>query len=108
MVDLSASFFPLPGGTGASELSFSVLFAQLFGIGGNLFWAMLIWRFFTYYIYIIQGIGVMIYDSAHGNKKLEWQKRKWALEQESREFEAKELKDFELSLEKKTKKEKRK
>ena len=108
MVDLSASFFPLPGGTGASELSFSVLFAQLFGIGGNLFWAMLIWRFFTYYIYIIQGLGVMIYDSVHGNKKLEWQKRKWDLEKESREFEAKELQDFELSLNKKAKKEKRK
>ena len=108
MVDLSASFFPLPGGTGASELSFTVLFGKLFGVGGNLFWAMLIWRIFTYYIYILQGIGVMIYDSVCGNKKLEWQKRKWALEQESREFEAKELKDFELSLEKKSKKEKRK
>ena len=107
MVDLSASFFPLPGGTGASELSFTVLFGQLFS-GGTLFWAMLIWRFFTYYMYIIQGIGVMIYDSVHGNKKLEWQKRKWDLEKESREFEARELQDFELSLNKKSKKEKRK
>ena len=107
MVDLSASFFPLPGGTGASELSFTVLFGQLFS-GGTLFWAMLIWRFFTYYMYIIQGIGVMVYDSVHGNKKLEWQKRKWDLEKESREFEAKELQDFELSLNKKSKKEKRK
>lgn len=101
MVDLASSFFPLPGGTGASELSFSVLFANLFGIGGNLFWAMLIWRFFTYYIYIIQGLVVMAYDYFRGNKKFEWTKKKWALEEESRKFEEKELQDFELSLEKK-------
>lgn len=101
MVDLASSFFPLPGGTGASELSFSVLFADLFEIGGNLFWAMLIWRIFTYYIYIGQGLIVTAYDYFHGNKKLEWTKKKWALEEESRKFEEKELQDFELSLEKK-------
>lgn len=101
MVDLASSIFPLPGGTGASELSFSVLFASLFEIGGNLFWAMLIWRIFTYYIYIAQGLIVTAYDYFHGEKKFEWIKRKWALEEESRKFEEKELKDFELSLEKK-------
>lgn len=101
MVDLASSIFPLPGGTGASELSFSVLFASLFEIGGNLFWAMLIWRIFTYYIYIAQGLIVTAYDYFHGEKKFEWIKRKWALEEESRKFEEKELKEFELSLEKK-------
>ena len=103
MVDLAASFFPLPGGTGASELSFSVLFASLFGVEGNLFWALLIWRFFTYYIYIIQGLCLTIYDYFIGNKKFEWTKKRWALEAESREFEEKELQEFEESL-KKTKK----
>lgn len=101
MVDLASSIFPLPGGTGASELSFSVLFADLFEIGGNLFWAMLIWRIFTYYIYIAQGLIVTAYDYFHGEKKFEWVKKKWALEEESRKFEEKELQDFELSLEKK-------
>lgn len=104
MVDLAASFFPLPGGTGASELSFSVLFADLFGVGGNLFWAMLIWRFFTYYIYIIQGLFVMVYDTTRGNKKFEWTKKKWSLEAESRQFEEKELKEFELTIQKNNKK----
>ena len=104
MVDLAASFFPLPGGTGASELSFSVLFSSLFGIEGNLFWALLIWRFFTYYIYILQGLALTIYDYLIGNKKFEWTKKRWALEAESRAFEEKELKEFEESLQKSTKK----
>lgn len=98
MVDLAASFFPLPGGTGASELSFTVLFSSLFGSGGNLIWALLIWRFFTYYIYILQGFFVTVYDYLVGNKKFEWTKKRWALEAESREFEEKELKEFEISL----------
>lgn len=105
MIDLTASFFPLPGGTGASELSFSVLFASIFE-GGDLIWALLIWRFFTYYIYIFQGFFVTAYDYLHGNKKLEWTKKRWALEAESRAFEEKEHKEFELMLAKKNKKKK--
>ncbi len=100
MVDLAASFFPLPGGTGASELSFSVLFATLFGVEGNLFWALLIWRVFTYYIYIFQGILLILYDYFIGNKKFEWTKKRWALEEESRTFEQKELELFEMKLKK--------
>ena len=105
MIDLTASIFPLPGGTGASELSFSVLFASIFD-GGDLIWALLIWRFFTYYIYIFQGFFVTAYDYLHGNKKLEWTKKRWALEAESRAFEEKEHKEFELMLTKKNKKKK--
>ena len=103
MVDLAASFFPLPGGTGASEISFTVLFGSLFGTGGNLIWALLIWRFFTYYIYILQGLFITLYDYLIGNKKFEWTKKRWALEAESREFEENELKEFELSIAKKNK-----
>ena len=107
MIDLAVSFMPMPGGTGASELSFLALFASLFGKSENVL-ALLIWRFFTYYIYIVQGLFTTLYDYFRGNKKFEWTKKRWALEAESREFEEREHKEFELSLAKKLKKQKNK
>lgn len=106
MVDLAACFIPLPGGTGVAELSFTAIFASL--MGPDIFWAMLIWRILTYYSYIIQGILITIYDYFRGNKKQKWLEQKWKLEEESRQFEDDQLKIFELSLEKQSKrKEKR-
>ena len=106
MVDLAASFIPLPGGTGVAELSFTAIFASL--MGSDIFWAMLIWRILTYYSYIIQGILITIYDYFRGNKKQKWLEQKWKLEEESRQFEDDQLKIFEESLEKQNKrKEKR-
>lgn len=67
MVDLASSFIPLPGGSGAAELSFAAMFTALFG--GATFWALLVWRFVTYYLFIIQGFGVIIYDYIVGNAK---------------------------------------
>lgn len=93
MIDLASSFIPLPGGTGASELSFTTLFASFF-VGGKLFWALLLWRILTYYGYIIQGLIIMIYDYALGNKKYAWQKRKNELETESEKFKAEQLSQF--------------
>ncbi len=67
MIDLAIGFIPLPGGSGMSEFAFTMLFGN---IGGNeLIWALLIWRFITYYSFILQGIGVVIYDTIIGNKK---------------------------------------
>jgi uncharacterized protein (TIRG00374 family) len=99
MIDLASSFLPLPGGTGAAELSFAALFG-LFFAGGDIFWAMIIWRIFTFYGYILQGLGIIIYDYLIGNKRFEWEKKKWHLEAESREFEENHLKEFEISLQK--------
>jgi len=83
MVDMAASFFILPGGTGVTELSFTTLLASLFS-GGLLFWALIIWRILTYYLYIIQGPIIMIWDYLIGNKHQAWQNRKWELEEESK------------------------
>lgn len=93
MIDVAAGFIPLPGGTGMSELSFTALFASLF-TEGTLFWAMLIWRFMSYYIYLLQGLALTIYDYFVGNKKYLWQKRKWELEAESAEFKEMKLRNF--------------
>lgn len=69
VIDLAAGFTPLPGGTGMSELAFTSLFSD---IGGNeIVWALLIWRLISYYGYIIQGVLIVIYDSAIGNRKNE-------------------------------------
>ena len=86
LIDLAASFFPLPGGTGMSEVSFSAMFAAHFSGSGALIWALLFWRFFTYYVYLLQGIALIIYDFSYGNRKYRWQKRKFELAEESRIF----------------------
>lgn len=46
---------PTPGGAGAAEASFYLVFAEL-PDSGLVFWAMLVWRFFSDYVFIIGGI----------------------------------------------------
>lgn len=77
--ELAVSFFPMPGGTGASELSFNALMGSLFP-SGTLFWGLLIWRFLTYYFYIIQGGLVLIGDAIAS--KVKSRRKKIAISQE--------------------------
>ena len=66
MAVMSAVYFvPTPGNAGAAEGTFFLVFSAL--SSGYVFWAMLIWRFFSYYIYII--IGLVIYFRMHLEKK---------------------------------------
>lgn len=58
-------FVPTPGNTGAAEGAFFLVFSAL--SSGYVFWAMLVWRFFSYYIYII--MGPIIYFRMHLEKK---------------------------------------
>lgn len=83
MIDLASSFIPLPGGTGAAELSFTTLFASFF-VGGKLFWALLLWRILTYYGYIFQGLIIMIYDYAIGDKNIIGKREKMNLKQKAK------------------------
>ena len=57
----ATSFIPLPGGSGAAEISFAALFSKLFTEGAT-FWALIFWRIFTYYIVIIIGFLFTITD----------------------------------------------
>lgn len=93
LIDLASSFIPLPGGTGMSEVSFTIVFGNLFP-NGTAFWGLLLWRFMTYYSYLLQGIGVTIYDYVWGDKKFEWQKKKWELETESAKFKQNQVKKY--------------
>lgn len=58
-------FIPTPGNSGAAEGTFFVVFSAL--SSGYIFWAMLVWRFFSYYIYII--LGPIIYFFMHLEKR---------------------------------------
>ncbi|MBR2836904.1 flippase-like domain-containing protein [Candidatus Saccharibacteria bacterium] len=52
-VTAAVYFVPTPGNSGAAEGTFFAVFSSL--STGYVFWAMLVWRFFSYYIYIIMG-----------------------------------------------------
>lgn len=68
LVELATKYIPIPGGSGVAEISFSALFSVLFE-DGTLFWGMLFWRIMNYFIYLFQGLIVIVYDFAYGNKK---------------------------------------
>ncbi len=58
-------FIPTPGNAGAAEGTFFIVFSAL--SSGYIFWAMLVWRFFSYYVYIL--CGPIIYFVMHLEKK---------------------------------------
>lgn len=58
-------FVPTPGNAGAAEGTFFIVFSAL--SSGYVFWAMLVWRFFSYYAYII--MGPIIYFRMHRERK---------------------------------------
>lgn len=57
----ATTFIPLPGGSGAAEISFASLFSKLF-TADITFWALIIWRSFTFYLVIIIGLIFTLYD----------------------------------------------
>ena len=55
---ISAAYTPLPGASGAQEAVFSIYFSRIFP-GSNMLAAILLWRFFTYYVAILIGAVVV-------------------------------------------------
>lgn len=105
LIDLASSFIPLPGGTGMNEITFTALFKDY--LGGKTFWALLIWRFCSYYFYLLQGIGIMTYDTVYGNRKYRWVKKKFDLQNESEEFRRVQIENFRQERSKRRKKQKK-
>jgi len=68
LIQLSFGVNPIPGGSGVAELSFNVVFAVLID-NTMLFWALILWRILTYYIYIALGIGIVSYNYALGQRR---------------------------------------
>ena len=58
---VSASYTPLPGASGAQEGGFLLYFRDIFK-NGTIGLALLIWRFFTYYLYLIVGVFTILLE----------------------------------------------
>lgn len=65
-------YAPTPGNSGVAEGTFYVVFSRL--SSGYVFWAMMLWRLFSYYIYII--VGPLIYLAMHLEKKRDRRSKK--------------------------------
>ena len=64
---IGASYTPLPGASGAQEGGFAMIFSTVFE--NSLFVALLLWRFFTYYLSILVGIVLTVIDNVTGIHK---------------------------------------
>ncbi len=100
IIELGSSIIPIPGGSGMNEISFTVVYATVFP-EGTVFWGLLFWRFMTYYIFILQGISIIIYDYFVGNRKFKWLQKKWELETESALFKEEQIKKYNKQRKKK-------
>mgnify|MGYP000883462123 CR=1 FL=1 len=65
---MSASYTPLPGASGAQEGGFALFFQGLFpqGVMGV---AILVWRFFTFYLFLIIGAVMSIVNNLRENRR---------------------------------------
>ena len=60
LIFMIISLFPIPGGTGGAEYSFSVLFLSFTHSQSKLVLAMFLWRFLTYYFGIFTGMFALL------------------------------------------------
>ena len=68
MLYVSAAYTPLPGASGAQEGVFALYFSKIFPDGIR-FMALLLWRFFTYYISLIVGAVVSVVHGIRENHR---------------------------------------
>ena len=61
MLYVSASYTPLPGASGAQEGGFVLYFGKIF-MNGTIGMALLTWRFFTFYLFLIVGVGMVLLE----------------------------------------------
>ncbi|MDE6274415.1 MAG: flippase-like domain-containing protein [Clostridiales bacterium] len=62
IAQFAAYMMPTPGSTGAMETTASLTFMTITGIDPVVGWIVLVWRFFTFYIYILSGMGMSIFE----------------------------------------------
>ena len=69
LLQLSVSFMPMPGASGAQEIGFSNFLRPYF-VNNDLYAAVMVWRFFTYYLVVIAGALLVVVDQfLYGRKK---------------------------------------
>ena len=75
----SVSWIPTPGNSGANEMSAALVFTTLSNVDSITGWMVLLWRFAIYYVFILSGIGISIFEiirSAVRNKRAAKQEKK--------------------------------
>ena len=88
LLQVSVSFMPMPGAfSGAQEIGFSSYFKNYF-VNNDLYAAVMVWRFFTYYLVVIAGALLVVADQflyrrkqLHGSVNVRRTRRKTVLEQ---------------------------
>lgn len=68
LLQVSVSFMPMPGASGAQEIGFSTFFRNYF-VNNDLYAAVMVWRFFTYYLIVIGGALLVVIDQLWYRKK---------------------------------------
>lgn len=68
LLQVSVSFMPMPGASGAQELGFSSYFRNYF-VNNDLYAAVMVWRFFTYYLVVIAGALLVVADQFFYRRK---------------------------------------
>ena len=71
LIEAVLSYIPWPGAGGVAEVTYTTMFAYFALSSGTTLWAMLIYRLFQYYAFLIQGFALITYDFFIGNKKIE-------------------------------------
>lgn len=61
LLQVSVSFMPMPGASGAQEIGFSSFLKNYF-VNNDLYAAVMVWRFFTYYLVVIAGALLVVVD----------------------------------------------
>ncbi len=78
---ITASFTPLPGASGAQEGGFYLFFRSFFP-DSMIFAALLIWRFMTYYLFIIVGFFAVIIDQTFSIRRKRREMRRETVSEE--------------------------
>ncbi|KRM55198.1 lysylphosphatidylglycerol synthase transmembrane domain-containing protein [Lacticaseibacillus sharpeae] len=68
MIVMIVSLFPIPGGSGGAEYSFSQIFSTFMPHPAQLVLAMLLWRLLTYYLGMICGVVAVGFQPHHGKQ----------------------------------------
>ena len=68
LIYCAITYIPTPGNSGVAEASFYALLATL--NQSYLFWAMMIWRFFSYYAFLAIGGGIFLFGKIEKSKKV--------------------------------------
>jgi len=58
------AFIPTPGNAGAAEISFTIIFTAI--PSAAMFWSMMLWRFASYYLFILVGFSGMLISQIRG------------------------------------------